>query len=83
MVSTLVNNATMVTVLPRYWCSYDCCGTMVAMVNKVPVVTFATVFTKVARCTLMRQKFLALRTYPVPQFRTDSHLTFRNLASYI
>jgi hypothetical protein len=48
MVITLVSNATMVAVLPRYWCFYDCCGTIVAIVNKVPVVTFVAVFTKVS-----------------------------------
>jgi hypothetical protein len=35
-------------VLPRNWCFYDRFGTMVALVKKVSMVMFATVFTKVS-----------------------------------
>jgi hypothetical protein len=48
MVITLDMNATMVTVFPRCWCFYDCYGTTLAIVSKVPVVTFATVFINVS-----------------------------------
>lgn len=48
MVITLVTNSTMVAALPRCWCFYNCCGAIVAIANKVHVVTFATVFTKVS-----------------------------------
>jgi len=33
MVIILDMNATMVTVLPRCWCFYDCYGTMLAIVK--------------------------------------------------
>jgi len=84
MVITLVTNATMVKVLPRYRCFYDCCGTMVAIVNKVPIVTFTTVFTIVSGIHWLVGLGLSARSFSLSGhilshnfqhfYRSDSHL---------
>jgi hypothetical protein len=84
MVITLVTIAPMVTVLPRYWCFYDCCGTMVAIVIKLPVVPFATVFTDVSGVHWWVGLGLSARSFSLSGhklsrnfqhlYRPDSHL---------
>jgi len=84
MVITFVTNATTVMVLPRYWCFYDCCRTMVATVNNVPVVTFAAVFTIVSGVHWLiglgfSARSFSLSGHNLPSnfqhlYRSDSHL---------
>jgi hypothetical protein len=84
MVVTLVTNATMVTVLPRCWCFYNCCGAIVAIANKVPVVTFATVFTRFSGVHWLVGVGLSARSFSLCGltlshnfqylYRPDSHL---------